>query len=102
MALWARDAWPAAGNRLTKASEGLMPKTETGCKFEGCGQPAGGGKGYCRRHYAAWKRGKLPKARFKTCRVEGCHKRMADRGRCQEHLARDFPGKRPAEAAAAN
>jgi hypothetical protein len=78
-----------------------MPSATTNCRNEGCSQPAKGGKGYCRRHYNAWKRGALPKARFKTCRVEGCHKRIAARGRCEEHVARDYPGKRPAQPAEA-
>jgi hypothetical protein len=79
-----------------------MPTPATSCKFEGCERPATGGKNYCGRHYAAWKRGKLPKARFKTCRVEGCHKRMIGRGRCAEHLARDYRGKQTEEAPSAN
>jgi hypothetical protein len=80
-----------------------MPNPSVDCKQEGCSKKATGGKGYCTRHYAAWKRGQLPKARYKTCRVEGCRKKQASRGRCEEHLARDFPGKRaPAEAAAAS
>ena len=69
------------------------------CKLENCARPANGGKGYCTRHYAAWKRGELPKSRFKTCRAEGCHKRVAARGRCEEHFARDYPGKRTAATA---
>jgi hypothetical protein len=80
-----------------------MPKPAETCKHAECDKPANGGKGYCRRHYAAWKRGDLPKPRYKTCHVEGCRKRQAARGRCQEHLARDHPGKRSArgtEAAA--
>lgn len=63
------------------------------CKQSGCSRSAEGGKGYCGRHYAEWKRGKLPKARYKTCRVEGCRRPMARRGRCDEHFARDYPGK---------
>ena len=74
-----------------------MPTPTASCRGEGCKQPATGGRGYCRRHYTAWKRGALPKARYKTCRVEGCAKRMVDRGRCTEHFARDYPGKRAAE-----
>jgi hypothetical protein len=70
-----------------------MPNAKTACKREGCKRPADGGKGYCRRDYAAWKRGALPKGRYKTCRVEGCLKRVARRGRCEEHAARDYPGK---------
>jgi hypothetical protein len=75
-----------------------MPNPSATCKQEQCSKPATGGKGYCSRHYAAWKRGQLPKARYKTCRIEGCRKKMASRGRCEEHFARDFPGKRAAAA----
>lgn len=68
--------------------------TATTCKHEGCSAGADGGKGYCDRHYQAWKRGAMPKARYDTCRVEGCHKRVEARGRCPEHFQRDYPGKR--------
>jgi len=74
--------------------------TAPSCKHEGCSKSADGGKGYCARHYRAWKRGGLPKARYKTCRVEGCHKRVEARARCTEHHQRDFPGKRAAAAPA--
>ena len=74
-----------------------MPSNDA-CKHDGCKQQATGGKGYCRRHYAAWKRGGLPKGRYKTCRVEGCRKAIVGRGRCQEHMARDYPGKRTGAA----
>ena len=70
-----------------------MPNASKDCKHEGCPKPASGGKGYCQRHYAAWKRGGMPKARYKICRAEGCRKRMIARGRCEEHFARDFPGR---------
>jgi hypothetical protein len=69
------------------------------CKREGCKRTADGGKGYCRRDYAAWRRGKLPKARYKTCHAEGCRKRVLSRGRCEEHFARDYPGKRASQTA---
>ena len=70
--------------------------TATTCKHEGCSTSPDGGKGYCAKHYRAWKRGTLPKARYETCRVEGCHKRVEARGRCTEHFQRDYPGKRSA------
>ena len=70
-----------------------MPNPRTNCRSEGCTATATGGKGFCSRHYRKWKRGSMPKARFKTCRVDGCHKQMAARGRCAEHFARDYPGK---------
>jgi hypothetical protein len=71
-----------------------MPNAKATCRHETCEKPADGGKGYCRRHYAAWKRGALPKGRYQTCRVEGCRKRVTARGRCEEHFARDYPGKK--------
>jgi hypothetical protein len=64
-----------------------MPDPSATCKHSACEKPADGGKGYCRRHYAAWKRGELPKGRYKTCR-------------CEEHFARDHPGKGAARGAA--
>jgi len=73
-----------------------MPNPSVSCKHEGCEKPSDGGKGYCARHYAAWKRGRLPKARYKSCRVEGCRKPVTGRGRCAEHFARDYPGKQAA------
>jgi hypothetical protein len=42
----------------------------------------------------------MPKARYDTCRAEGCKKRVAARGRCEEHFARDYPGKKAAGGAA--
>ena len=78
-----------------------MPNPKGTCRHEGCGKPVDGGKGYCRRHYAAWKRGALAKARYKTCRAEGCRKRVVARGRCEEHFTRDYPGKRAPRAAEA-
>ena len=73
--------------------------TATSCKFEKCSATPDGGKGYCTKHYRAWKRGALPKARYDTCRVDGCHKRVEARGRCAEHFQRDYPGKRAAQTA---
>lgn len=78
-----------------------MTNAPASCKHTDCSRPSDGGKGYCPRHYAAWKRGELPKARFKTCRVEACRKPIVRRGRCDEHAARDYPGKRAASEPAA-
>jgi hypothetical protein len=78
-----------------------MASTSATCKQEKCERADDGGKGYCTRHYNAWRRGKLAKPRYKTCRVEGCRKPVARRGRCEEHFARDYPGKKKAEGAAA-
>lgn len=62
------------------------------CKFSGCSGDAVG-KGYCKRHYRKWKRGELPKARYKTCHHPGCRKRQERAGRCAEHQRRkEVPG----------
>jgi hypothetical protein len=76
-----------------------MPRAAN-CKSSGCKRTANGGKGYCSRHYAAWKRGGMPKARYKTCRAEACKKPVVARGRCEEHHTRDYPGKRAPQATA--
>jgi hypothetical protein len=78
-----------------------MPDRSKACRQTGCARPADGGKGYCARHYRQWRRGGLPKPRYKTCRVEGCRKRSVARGRCEEHFHRDYPGRRNAGAEAA-
>ncbi len=69
------------------------------CKAENCGKEVKA-KGYCERHYAKWRKGKLPKPRYKTCHAENCRKRISRRGLCSDHYAAQF-GKQKAEAAAA-
>ena len=54
------------------------------CKFEGC-VVAVIGKGYCASHYKRWRKGLLPKARYKICSSEGCRKPRAVRAKCEEH-----------------
>jgi len=55
-------------------------------------------KGYCRKHYMSWRRGKLgKKQRYNTCSKEGCRKPTVAGGVCAEHKK----GAKPAEGAAA-
>ena len=54
------------------------------CRMDGCKRPYRA-KGYCRTHYQAWRRGELPKARFKTCSRPECRKRVVAHGLCAEH-----------------
>ena len=69
------------------------------CKFEGCAGTVVG-KGYCSRHYAKWRRGGLPKGRYKICTAEGCRKPRAAAGsKCEEHAKSKAAG---GEAAAAS
>lgn len=54
------------------------------CKLEGCSAEVVG-KGYCSRHYAKWRRGGLPKGRYKICTAEACRKPRAVGSKCEEH-----------------
>ncbi len=68
------------------------------CKAASCDKDVRA-KGYCDRHYREWRKGKLPKPRYKSCNHEGCRKAMSRRGLCEEHFAATF-SKKKAEAAA--
>jgi hypothetical protein len=63
------------------------------CKAANCDKDVRA-KGYCNRHYAQWKRGKLGKPRYRSCNAEGCHKPMSRRGFCAEHFAANFSKKK--------
>ncbi|HYY51970.1 MAG TPA: hypothetical protein VE755_03805 [Myxococcales bacterium] len=80
-----------------RKSKAPQPKGEEGlkCGIEGC-KRAYQAKGYCFFHYDKWKSGELPKARYKTCSKEGCHKKVLAHGLCAEHQK-----KKTGEAAAA-
>jgi len=68
------------------------------CKFEGCASPVVG-KGYCGRHYKQWRRGGLPKARYKICTHEGCRRPRSVRAKCAEHARKPAADASPAPAA---
>jgi hypothetical protein len=59
-----------------------MPKGS--CKLEGCERDVVG-KDYCARHYKQWRRGELPKGRYKICTNEGCRKPRSVGSKCEEH-----------------
>lgn len=61
------------------------------CKMEGCERPAVG-KAYCARHYKQWRRGELPKGRYKTCTHEGCRKPRSIGSKCEEHCRKAAAG----------
>ena len=67
------------------------------CSAEKCKQPVRA-KGYCRKHFIAWRRGEVGKHhRYKICSKEGCRKPRVLGGRCDEHSGKA----KPAEGAAA-
>lgn len=57
------------------------------CKAASC---EGGvrAKGYCDRHYRAWRKGKLGKPRHRSCNEKSCGKAPLRRGLCADHFAK--------------
>jgi hypothetical protein len=44
-------------------------------------------KHYCRQHYRLWRKGEMPKPRYKICTFEKCRKKRARGSLCEEHYA---------------
>jgi hypothetical protein len=80
--------------------ESAIMGTKGTCKLDGCEGDVRG-KGYCERHYRAWRRGKLPKARYRTCNEDGCHKPVMQRMLCEEHFRSKYVKAKEAEGAPA-
>ena len=74
--------------------------TKGTCKASGCEKDVEA-RGSCPRHHAQWRRGKLPKPRYRSCNQEGCHKPRSRRGLCPEHYAKEFQKQAPVVEAAA-
>jgi hypothetical protein len=45
-------------------------------------------KGYCDRHYRAWRKGTMGKPRHRSCNEKGCGKAPVRRGLCADHFAK--------------
>ncbi len=54
------------------------------CRAEGCGRAAVS-KRYCRKHYRLWRRGEMPKPRYKICSAENCRKPRFKGALCEQH-----------------
>jgi len=81
----------------TGAAKAAAPADGPKCKEAKCKQPVRA-KGYCRKHFMAWRRAELGKKHhYKVCSKEGCRKPRAHGGLCEEHSAKA----KPAEGAAA-
>ena len=77
-----------------QATAEAAPPARGTCTAEKCAQPLRA-KGYCRKHFLAWRRGELgAHHRYKVCSKEGCRKKREFGGLCAEHA-----GKGQAEAA---
>jgi hypothetical protein len=59
-------------------------------------------KGYCRKHFMAWRRGKLgAHHQYKICTKEACRKKRAYGSLCAEHAGKGTPAESGASGAAA-
>jgi hypothetical protein len=94
---------PATGCWLIKEEETPAMAETTTCKAASCDK-AVRAKGYCDRHYRAWRKGKLAKPRHTSCNETGCGKAPSRRGLCPEHFSKHFGKKKdePAAEAAAS
>jgi len=59
------------------------------CKATSCDKPVRA-KGYCDRHYRAWRKGKLGKPRHRSCNEAACGKAPLRRGLCADHFAKQY------------
>ncbi|HEX2660312.1 MAG TPA: hypothetical protein VHU40_18660 [Polyangia bacterium] len=84
----------AADKKPAKAAAAAVESKRGTCTADKCKLPLRA-KGYCRKHFMAWRRGKLGAHHaYKTCSKEGCRKPRAFGGLCAEHA-----GKGPAAEA---
>jgi hypothetical protein len=100
----AKAAKPAAaGKASTKAKGKATPSVADGgptCRAEKCKQPVRA-KGYCRKHYFAWRRGEVgDHHRYKVCSKEACRKPRTKGGFCDEHAGVAAPAAEGAAPAA--
>jgi len=76
---------PAKAAAAKPAKKAAAPYDGPPCRVEGCKQPVRA-KGYCRKHYMAWRRGAVgDHHRYKICSKEACRKPRTKGGYCDEH-----------------
>lgn len=75
------------------------PETST-CKATSCDKSIRA-KGYCDRHYRAWRKGKMGKPRHPSCNEAGCGKAPLRRGLCPAHYEKHYSKTKPADAGGA-
>jgi hypothetical protein len=90
---------PAKAAAAKPAKKAAAPYDGPPCRVEGCKQPVRA-KGYCRKHYMAWRRGAVgDHHRYKICSKEACRKPRTKGGLCDEHAGVAAPaGAAPAAA----
>jgi hypothetical protein len=83
----------------TKTSAPAAEASGEHCQMAKCKQ-AVRAKGYCRKHFIAWRRGKVgEKHRYNTCSKPECRKPAVRGGRCEEHTKGKAKGAEAAPAA---
>ena len=86
----AAEKKPAAAKAKATATAAVVSKRGT-CTADKCKQPLRA-KGYCRKHFMAWRRGKLGAHHaYKTCSKESCRKPREFGGLCAEHAGKGQP-----------
>jgi hypothetical protein len=76
---------PAKAAKPAKEKKAAAPYDGPPCRVEGCKQPLRA-KGYCRKHFVAWRRGDLgDHHRYKICTKEACRKPRTKGSLCDEH-----------------
>jgi hypothetical protein len=105
-----------ADEKKTEKKTETKAETKKACTIKGCKRPYRA-KGYCTTHYLKWRKGEMPKARYKTCNhgvkklkngeKKECLKKVFQAGLCEEHFkaamgkAAEAPAAAPAAAAPA-
>ena len=94
----AKAAKPAKAGKAAKPAEAYTGPT---CRADKCQQPVRA-KGYCRKHFIGWRRGKVgADHRYKICSKEACLKPRATGGLCAEHAGTSAPAAAGGEAGGA-
>jgi hypothetical protein len=79
--------------KKTEGKQAAAAAAEPGetCSVEKCKQ-AVRAKGYCRKHFIAWRRGDVgAHHRYKVCSKEGCRKPREYGSLCAEHAGKGAP-----------
>jgi hypothetical protein len=93
-------AQPAAKSAAKSVKATDAPTGPT-CRADKCQQPVRA-KGYCRKHFIGWRRGKVgADHRYKICSKEACLKPRATGGLCAEHAGTSAPAAAGGEAGGA-
>jgi hypothetical protein len=80
-----------ADKKAKKPAASAAPADGLKCSAAKCKQPVRA-KGYCRKHFMAWRRAELGKKhRYKICSKEACRKPRALGGLCEEHSGKAKP-----------